>query len=465
MAAGPRSKVCIVGSGPAGFYAADRLLKASDNIDIDMLEALPVPYGLVRYGVAPDHPEVKNVIHKFETVAQESRFRYLGNVRVGQDISITELRPRFNAILLACGASQDRRLGLANEESIPNVFSARAFVGWYNGLPEHKDLNPDLTSSDTAIVVGHGNVALDVARILLCPIEELAKTDITEHALEKLRNNKIRHVHLVGRRGPLQVSFTAKEVREMMALPDTRFSINVPLLESQIKAGDAILKKDRARRRLMDLLHKNALSPKTGASKSWSLQFLATPSALLTNGLKLEGLQFMKNTLTGPPESPRAEMTTEMGELKGGLLLRSIGYQIVAPEGIPFDSRKGVVPNDRGRVLAEGERVPGLYVAGWLKRGPTGVIAATMYDAVETADVILEDVKNKQLPLKKLDDAAPLADVEDLLKARGVQTVSFADWMRIDAQEEKEGGERGKPREKMVDVGRCLNMRSKFRVG
>ncbi|KAJ3035846.1 hypothetical protein HK097_004092 [Rhizophlyctis rosea] len=204
----PRTRICIVGCGPAGFYAAGHLLKASENIQVDMIEALPVPYGLVRYGVAPDHPEVKNVIHKFESIAESPRFRYIGNTRLDTHISLPDLLSRYSATLLACGASQDRRMGLANESSTPNVFSARAFVGWYNGLPEHKDLEVDLESTDTAVVVGHGNVALDVARILLSDVEALGRTDVAGHAVEKLRRSRIRHVVLVGRRGPLQVCAT-----------------------------------------------------------------------------------------------------------------------------------------------------------------------------------------------------------------------------------------------------------------
>ncbi|KAJ3291823.1 hypothetical protein HK104_005783 [Borealophlyctis nickersoniae] len=421
-----------------------------------MLEALPVPYGLVRFGVAPDHPEVKNVIHKFETISDEGRFRFFGNVRLGRDVSLSELRPRYDGIILACGASHDRRLGIPQEDDLPNVFSARAFVGWYNGYPDHRALPVDLTSSDTAVIVGHGNVALDVARILLSPVEELAKTDIAGHALEKLRTSKIRHVHLVGRRGPLQVAFTTKEVREMMALPDTKFEIDMALLENQMEAGAELLKKDRARRRLMDLLHKHGSKATEGSpSRSWSLRFLASPTELITDssGTRLEGIQFQKNILEGPVQSPRAKPISEFETVKSGLLLRSIGYEITALEGVPFDAKKGIVPNERGRIKEKTGPGPGLYVAGWLKRGPTGVIAATMYDAVETADAVIADVQAGAIVPKQSPN-----DIEKLLDARGIKPISFKQWNAIDAEEQKRGAQTGKPREKIVDVDEMLQI-------
>ncbi|KND01113.1 NADPH-adrenodoxin reductase [Spizellomyces punctatus DAOM BR117] len=454
----------MVGSGPAGFYTAQHLLRNLPNVKIDMYEALPVPYGLVRFGVAPDHPEVKNVIHKFETIAQDPRFRFIGNVRIGHDLDLAELKPRYDALILSYGASQDQRLGLPDEDAIPNVFSARAFVGWYNGLPEHRDLNPDLESSDTAVVIGQGNVALDVARVLLMPLDELAKTDITEHALEALRRSKIRHVHLIGRRGPLQASFTAKELREMIALPDTKLHLDVPLLQSQMEAGSAILSKERPRRRLMELLLKGATNPLSNTSptsKSWSLKFLSSPIHLVTNPTTqaLEGLQLEKNRLEGPLNAPRAVGTGEIEEIPCGLLLRSIGYKSVPLQGLPFDSKRGMIPNVRGKVQNEDSFTSGIYVAGWLKRGPTGVIAATMYDAIETADTIINDIQKGELQPRIGPTVPPgFKGLESMLRARGVKVVDFHAWKKIDEVEVAEGTPKGKPREKVVEVDKMMEI-------
>ncbi|TPX58972.1 hypothetical protein PhCBS80983_g02814 [Powellomyces hirtus] len=427
-----------------------------------MYEALPVPYGLVRFGVAPDHPEVKNVIHKFASIAEDARFRFVGNVNIGRDLQFAELKPHYDAIVLSYGAQEDQHLGIPGEESIKNVFSARAFVGWYNGSPEYRNLNPDLTSSDTAVVVGQGNVALDVARTLLSPVDDIARTDITSHAVEALRKSKIKHVHLIGRRGPLQAAFTAKELREMIALPDTKLNIDLNLVHSQIKADAEALAKDRPRRRLMELLIKGATKTfSEEPSKSWTLQFLRSPVELVphpeTNALKAVLLE--KNTLQGSPQSPKAVGTGQIEELSTGLLLRSIGYRSVPFRGVPFDSRKGLIPNVKGRVSDEKDSASGLYVSGWLKRGPTGVITATMYDAIETATSIVEDVQAGNLKSQVASKGSDgFESLKDLLKERGANPISFKDWESIDKAEITAGEAKGKPREKIVDVQSMLKI-------
>ncbi|KAI9104604.1 hypothetical protein DFS34DRAFT_589736 [Phlyctochytrium arcticum] len=463
----------------AGFYTAQHLMRHLPNVSIDMYDALPVPYGLARFGVAPDHPEVKNVIHKFEALAQDTRFRFVGNVKVGKDIALDELKPRYDALVLSYGASQDRHLNVPNEHIIPNVFSARAFVGWYNGLPEHRNLNPDLQSSESAIIVGQGNVALDVARILLMPLSEIGKTDITEHALDALRKNKIRHVHLL--------AFTAKELREMLALPDIELKLDLQALQQHMAASATFLAKDRPRRRLLELLLKGATKAATSPppSRSWTLHFLRSPIHLVTDGdpakedVSLKGVQFEVNKLEGPDDRPRAVGTGEITQIDGGMLLRSIGYKAVPLPGLSFDSRGGFVPNIRGKVIDQvrlsSSRIvyvlanlyesckkasplsTGLYVAGWLKRGPTGVIAATMYDAIETADAVIADVESGELPLVDTTDA-PFNTIGPLLKARGVEYVDFAGWKKMDAVEVQEGALLGKPREKLVDIQRMLQI-------
>ncbi|KAJ3161353.1 hypothetical protein HDU86_007135 [Geranomyces michiganensis] len=446
----------IIGSGPAGFYTAQHLLKNLSNAKIDMYESLPIPYGLARFGVAPDHPEVKNVIHKFASIAEDPRFRFVGNVTVGRDVPFSKLAACYDAVVLSYGAAEDRKLGLPNEESTKNVFAARAFVGWYNGIPEYAGLEPDLTSSDTAVIVGQGNVALDVARTLLTPPDILAKTDITEHALEALRKSKIRHVHLLGRRGPLQIAFTAKELREMIALPNTKLDVDINLVKEQISADADALATDRQRRRLMELLvvggtKKHDAPP----SRTWSLKFLRSPVGLVQKeDGALAAVCLEKNRLEGSLQNPKAVGTGEVEELPAGLLVRSIGYKSVRlfPE-VPFDSKRSLIPNVKGRVVDGDKPVPGLYVSGWLKRGPSGVIAATMYCAIETATAIVEGLQAGHFATRAASRGPDGFDaVAPLLKAQGVDPVSFADWKHIDRVEAELGAQRGKPREKLVDL-------------
>ncbi|KAJ3147335.1 hypothetical protein HDU89_005686 [Geranomyces variabilis] len=449
----------IIGSGPAGFYTAQHLLKNLSHAQIDMYESLPIPYGLARFGVAPDHPEVKNVIHKFASIAEDPRFRFVGNVTVGRDIPFSKLASCYDAVVLSYGAAEDRKLGLPTEESTKNVFAARAFVGWYNGIPEYAGLEPDLTSSDTAVIVGQGNVALDVARTLLTPPDVLAKTDITEHALEALRKSKIRHVHLLGRRGPLQIAFTAKELREMIALPDTKLDVDLDLVKEQISADAAALAKDRQRRRLMELLVQGATKNfETPPSRTWSLKFMRSPAGLVQNDRgSLAAVQLEKNRLEGSLQNPKAVGTGEVEELPAGLLVRSIGYKSLRLfEEVPFNSKRSLVPNVKGRVDTP---VPGLYVSGWLKRGPSGVIAATMYCAIETATAIVEGLQAGHFATRAASRGPDGFDaVEPHLKAKGVDPVSFADWKHIDRVETELGAQRGKPREKLVDVKAMMDV-------
>ncbi|KAG0171649.1 hypothetical protein DFQ28_000647 [Apophysomyces sp. BC1034] len=439
-------RLAVVGSGPAGFYTSHRLLKEWSEVSIDMYDSLPVPHGLVRFGVAPDHPEVKNVMSTFDKVAEDSRFRFLGNVHVGQHLTVPELKQHYDAILFSYGASEDRRLGVPNED-VYGVDSARAFVGWYNGHPNHRELKLPLDDTDTAVVIGQGNVALDVARILLSPIDELRKTDITEYALEALSKSRIRHVHVVGRRGPLQASFTSKELREQMALPGVSFRADYSFIKSEIEAATPILSKNRPLKRLMGLLEKG--SPTSGVDRSWSLQFLRSPSDIITNSDRssVKGIRYEVNRLDGPLDQRRAVGTGVFETQECGLVLRSIGYKSLPIEGLPFDERQGRVPNRYGKVLDGDGEVPGIYTAGWLKRGPTGVIVSTMTDAYETADTIVEDLKQGKAMLHGQHKGG--ADgVMSLLKDRGSRPVSYDDWKAIEAAEFAAGAKIGKPREK-----------------
>uniref|UniRef100_J3QQX3 NADPH:adrenodoxin oxidoreductase, mitochondrial n=1 Tax=Homo sapiens TaxID=9606 RepID=J3QQX3_HUMAN len=421
-------QICVVGSGPAGFYTAQHLLKQHPQAHVDIYEKQPVPFGLVRFGVAPDHPEVKNVINTFTQTAHSGRCAFWGNVEVGRDVTVPELQEAYHAVVLSYGAEDHRALEIPGEE-LPGVCSARAFVGWYNGLPENQELEPDL-SCDTAVILGQGNVALDVARILLTPPEHLERTDITKAALGVLRQSRVKTVWLVGRRGPLQVAFTIKVPRPRKRLTE------LLLRTATEKPGPA----EAARQ--------------ASASRAWGLRFFRSPQQVLPSpdGRRAAGVRLAVTRLEGVDEATRAVPTGDMEDLPCGLVLSSIGYKSrpVDPS-VPFDSKLGVIPNVEGRVMD----VPGLYCSGWVKRGPTGVIATTMTDSFLTGQMLLQDLKAGLLP------SGPrpgYAAIQALLSSRGVRPVSFSDWEKLDAEEVARGQGTGKPREKLVDPQEMLRL-------
>uniref|UniRef100_A0A8C1AMV0 NADPH:adrenodoxin oxidoreductase, mitochondrial n=1 Tax=Cyprinus carpio carpio TaxID=630221 RepID=A0A8C1AMV0_CYPCA len=405
---GPR--VCIVGGGPAGFYTAQQLLKARQDAAVDVYERLPVPFGLVRFGVAPDHPEVKSY-----------------------------------------GAEGNRSMGISGED-LPGVFSAKDFVGWYNGLPSNKELRPDL-SCETAVILGQGNVALDVARILLAPVEMLKETDITQNALEALAGSKVRRVLIVGRRGPLQIACTIKELREMVNLPNTR----ADMLPADFEGiAEALKDLPRPRKRLTELMMKAA---KEGgddkAEKCWGFRFFRSPVEVIAgaDGKRATGIRLALNKLEGSGESARAEVTGQLEDVDCGLIISSIGYKSIPIDpAVPFDPRRAIVPNEMGRV----QDTAGLYCSGWVKRGPTGVIATTMNDSFDTARVLIQDMEAGKLDLSVNKPGAQA--ITALLQTRGVRTVLFSHWEKINAEEEKRGKFLGKPREKLLDVDEMLKI-------
>lgn len=454
----PEVKVCVIGSGPAGFYTAQHLLKHHKSTVIDIYEKLPVPFGLVRFGVAPDHPEVKNVMNAFTQTAHRGHCSFYGNVNVGKDISIEELKQAYHVLVLSYGAETNQTLGIPGENLL-GVYSARAFVGWYNGLPENRDLNPEL-SSETAVIVGHGNVALDVARILLSPIDMLKKTDITAHALEAIENSKVKRVIIVGRRGPLQVAFTIKELREMINLPGTR-----SLLDPNDFEGLKPIVKDlpRQRKRLIELLIKAGLEINSGkeaecraaATKEWSLRFLRSPLEIVPSkdGKRVGGIRLTVTKLEGSVASAKAIQTEDIEDLECGLVLSSIGYKSHSIDpSVPFDQQQGVIPNKLGRVL----HAPGVYCSGWVKRGPVGVIVTTMNDSFETAESVMEDVQSGILDVSA--SKGGFKAIEALLKQRGICPVSFSGWKKIDCFEMAAGEKVGKPREKLLSVKEMLKV-------
>ncbi|KAJ2144435.1 NADPH-adrenodoxin reductase [Coemansia sp. RSA 564] len=460
------ARVAVVGGGAAGFYTAARVLAKTSNVGIDIFEQQIPPYGLVRYGVAPDHLEVKNCISKFASVAMDPRVRYFGNTRVGTQISVSDLRSVYDAVVLAYGASEDKRLGIGGEDGNSGrvgVVSARMFVAWYNGLPEAQDLHMDLTSHDTVVIVGHGNVALDCARILLAPLEHLARTDITNRALTVLAQSNIRRVEMVGRRGPLQVSFTTKELREM-----TKLNVDIicdrDLVERECTSpeGHAYLLHKRPLRRMMDVLLKHSVRPEDAQKeKQFHLRFLMSPAEVIYSGG--QSVRFQTNVLEGLPESARAVSTNNCVDVPCAMALRSVGYASMALCGVPFDNVRRIVPNIAGRVVQNGDAVRGMYVAGWLKRGPVGVIATTMQDAYRTADALVMDLESGSIrnPLASSTSSTSSTSSIDAMLAQtrvAKTSVSYDDWLRIDAHEIAVGVAHNKPREKLTSVNEMLDV-------
>jgi len=442
--------VAVVGSGPSGFYASEALLKSDINAKISMLERLPVPYGLVRSGVAPDHPKLKQAIQVYAKIAQASDFRLFANVTVGQDISVNELLETHHAVIFAHGAETDRKLGVPGEE-LSGSHTATEFVGWYNGHPDYRDRHFDL-SSEKAVIIGQGNVAADVARILAKSVDELKHTDIAEHALEALAESKIREIYVVGRRGPAQVKFTPKELREFenLELCQTVLAAEEMQLnpESEAELAD---KSNSGQRKIVDQLNKLAALGDSGKARSCHFTFLKSPKELLGTG-RLEKVVLERNQLSGGPLQQSARGTGETLELETGILFRSIGYRGVPLPGLPFDDKKGLVPNIDGRIMGNDSKLPGLYVTGWIKRGPTGIIGTNRADSVATIQSLLEDVQELDTGTEK----SGAEGVCNLLQSRSVRYVSFKDWEKIDQSEIDRGQPKNKPREKYTYIDEML---------
>jgi ferredoxin--NADP+ reductase len=447
-------RVAIVGSGPSGFYAAEALFRSELAVRVDMFDRLPTPFGLVRGGVAPDHAKIKAVAVKFTKLAQDERFRFLGNVSLGNvtlggDVTLDELRRFYDAVVLTTGAESDRRLGVPGED-LAGSHTATEFVGWYNGHPDYRAREFDL-SQEVAVVVGQGNVAMDVSRVLSKTVDELAKTDMAEHALDALASSKVREVHLVGRRGPVQAKFTPPEIREMGELAACDPVVDAADLELNA-ASRAELEDihNKELRENFEILRSFAERGPATKHTRFVIHFYESPVEL-RGGARVETLVLGKNRLEGEPFSQSAKDTGEREELACGLVFRSVGYRGVAIPGVPFDEKKAVVPNDAGRVLEDGVVLPGLYVAGWIKRGPSGVIGTNKPCAVETAQALVADV-----PALAPSETPDTDALVELLSGRGVRVVSFADWQKIDAVEVERGKAKGKPREKIVSVEEML---------
>lgn len=440
-------RVAIVGSGPSGFYCAAPLLKSDTITTVDMFDRLPSPFGLVRGGVAPDHPKIRNVTAVYDKTAGHERFRYMGNVTVGEDITIEEMRKYYDAIILCYGAETDRKLNIDGED-LAGSYTATSFVGWYNGHPDYRQLKFDL-SGETAVVVGVGNVAMDVARILAKTPNELKETDIAQHALDALAESKLKNIYIIARRGPCQAKFTTPEIKEMGELEDCDV-----IVEPEELAVDEVSQEERSDRnvnRNMEVLEEYRDREPSGKSKKVIFKFLLSPVRIEGDG-KVETLVLEQNALSGEPFKTKCRGTGETEELKCDLVFRSIGYRGIPMPGVPFRDDWGIVPNDHGRVTEEdGTPVPATYVAGWIKRGPSGIIGTNKPDSLETVNNLLEDVSSLT-PCETPDSDAVLA----LLKERGKRVITMEDWKKIDAAEIARGKAVGKPRERFTAIAEML---------
>ncbi|MGQ0657516.1 MAG: FAD-dependent oxidoreductase [Chromatiales bacterium] len=445
-------RVAVVGSGPSGFYATEALFKSGKTVRVDMYERLPIPYGLVRSGVAPDHPKLKQAILVYDKIARSPNYRFFGNVTIGRDLTMEELRGAYHAVIFACGAETDRRLGIPGED-LPGSHTATEFVGWYNGHPDYRDRVFDL-SQEVAVIIGQGNVAADVCRILAKTVDELKHTDIAEHALEALAQSRVREIHVIGRRGPAQAKFTNKELRELGELADAAAIVHAADLklnpESETELAD---KSNDVSTKNVQLFQGFAAQTETGKRRRCYFHFLEGPVELC-GGARLEKVVLEKNRLEGPAFDQAARGTGERLELPCGLLFRSIGYKGMPIDGVPFDERKGVFPNEDGRVRDGSGVVPGIYCAGWIKRGPTGIIGTNRADSVATVNSLLADLES----LNSAEDRRGADALYALLARNSVRSIGFEEWLKIDAAEVGRGAPKGKPREKFTRVAEMLHV-------
>ncbi len=450
-------RVAVVGSGPAGFFVAQRLMAKSDLVvTVDLYERLLTPFGLVRFGVAPDHEEIKRVSRQFDKVAANPAFRFFGNVDVGSHVTLDELSRYYHMICFTTGAQTDRRMGIPGED-LARSHTATEFVAWFNGHPEYRNHDFDL-SVERVAVVGVGNVAVDVARILSRTVEELSTTDIADHALKALQRSRIKEVYMLGRRGPAQAAFTNPEVKELGELDGADVQVREdeialdPLTHAEVEQSD-----DRKLQRKLEILREFAARSPTGKPRTLGIRFLVSPVELLGDQSgQVVGVRIVRNRLVADGTGwLRAEATDQSELLPVGLVFRSVGYHGVPLAGLPFDQKRGVVPNEHGRVLTSSSDAPllGVYVSGWIKRGPTGVIGTNKKDAADTVEAMLEDLALGLL----LSPPHPQPEtVESFLRQRQPEVVTYADWQRINELEMARGEPQGRPRVKFTSTEEIL---------
>jgi ferredoxin/flavodoxin---NADP+ reductase len=448
-------RVAVVGAGPAGFYACEELLK-QDRVEVDLYDALPTPFGLVRAGVAPDHPKIKSVTRRYEKTAEHPGFRFFGGVELGTAVERHDLFERYHAVVYAVGTRDDNRLGIGGEDR-PRSHAATEFVAWYNGHPDYADHEFDL-SARVAVVIGNGNVALDVARMLVLDDDEVAVTDAADHALAGLAAAQVEHVVLLGRRGPAQAAFTNPELLELGEL--ARCDVVVDPAEAEVDEHSAAWLEEPGRgiaRKNVAILDEYAQRPPTGRSHRVELRFLRSPLEVLGDGpgAPVSGLRVVRNRIEPDAGGTLRAVPTGIEEvIECGLVLRSIGYRGRPLPGVPFDERRGVIRNDGGRVTTpDGEPICGEYAVGWIKRGPSGVIGTNKKDAADTVGKLIEDAQAGRLN----DPADPARDaVEPWLRGRVPGLVTWVGWKAIDEHEAALGEPQRRPRVKLVRVPEML---------
>ena len=447
-------RIAVIGAGPAGFYAAEHFFKQEDlHIRVDVYDRLPTPYGLVRAGVAPDHEKIKNVTRVFDKTASNPAFRFFGNVDFGVHVSLEDLKTFYHQIYFSTGAQMDRPLGIPGED-LERSHSATEFVAWYNGHPDFRDLEFDLSQERVAIV-GVGNVAIDVARILCKTVNELKSTDIADHALEALAHSKVKEVILMGRRGPAQAAFTLKEIKEMNELEDASvitFPEEMALDDHSAKALEE--HPDRMTSKKLEVMESFLDGTKEGVSRTCQIRFLVSPLELTDDGAGcVGGMKVVRNQLE-PTSSGRlsAQPTRETFDWPVGLVFRSVGYRGAALPDVPFRDDWGVIWNEKGRVTdSKGATIAGCYVGGWIKRGPTGVIGTNKPDAVESVECMLEDLAAGKHFLPER------SDIEAFIRQRQPQVFSYADWLELSDIETTKGQATGRPRVKFTTVQEMID--------
>ncbi|NNF03387.1 MAG: FAD-dependent oxidoreductase [Rhodothermales bacterium] len=443
----PPYRIAIIGAGPAGFYAAGSLLGRDDiDVRVDLYDRLPTPHGLVRAGVAPDHQKIKNVTRVFDKTAADDHFRFFGNVEYGRHVDLDDLRRHYHQICFTTGAQVDRKLGLPGEDLLRS-HSATEFVAWYNGHPDYRDLEFDLTSERVAII-GVGNVAIDVARILCRTVDELAVTDIADYALEALAESRVREVIVIGRRGPAQAAFTNPEIKEMGELEDA----SAVVLDDEVRldpltAADLDENPNRLTSKKLEILESFVGGTNPDASRTCFFRFLVSPVELKAaddGGVGAMRVVFNRLEDTGRPRlTPKP--TDRVEDWDVDMVFRSVGYQGVALPDIPFNENWGVIHNEKGRIVAEdGGHMVGCYAAGWIKRGPTGVIGTNKADAVETADCMVADLQSG------IHFTPEEGDIERLIREAQPEFFSYADWLKLDELEQERGKSSGRPRVKFT---------------
>ena len=452
-------RVAIIGSGPSGFYAAEALTKkAAIEAQVDIFDRLPTPYGLVRGGVAPDHLKIKSVTRVYERIAALDSVRFFGNVEFGKDILLADLQQQYHAVLFAVGSASDKKLGIPGED-LKGSYAATEFVGWYNGHPDYRHYDFELDKVESVAVVGVGNVAMDVTRILARSQAELMETDIADDALEALANSGVKKIYVLGRRGPAQAAFTNPEIKELGEMEEA--DIVVPMADATLDAlSEAYMESDKADKkdvRNVEILKEYANRDPEGKPKQIIMRFLVSPTELIGTD-HVEAVKIVKNELYQDDRGNLRPRATDQEEtFPVDLVFRSVGYRGVPLADVPFYDKWGTIPNVDGRIVKEfgsEEVVPGMYVAGWIKRGPSGIIGTNRPDAVESANALLADVESGKIWSPSQTDPAAMVN---LLKERNVRYVTWQDWLRLDQLELERGKVAGRPRVKFTTIKAMLD--------